>query len=72
MENVSYITHLLFFDDVLIFSDGSIREITCFKHILSLFCKATGMNSSYNKSTIMLVGCLLSEKRHALQQFQFT
>lgn len=64
--------HLLFFDDVQILLDGSVRDTTCFKHILSMFFKATRMMPNYKKSTIMHVCCLLNEQRHALQQFQFT
>lgn len=70
--DVSYLTHLLFVDDVLIFLYGSIRDTTCFKNVLSLFCKATGMVPNYKKSNIMLVSFLQKEKRHALHQFQFT
>ena len=48
MEGVSItdrivLSHILFVDDVIIFLNGSFRDSSCFKSILSLFCKATCM-----------------------------
>jgi len=37
------ITHLLFVDDVLLFSKGIVKEWQLFKKILNVFSSATGM-----------------------------
>jgi hypothetical protein len=54
------LTHLLFVDDVLIFSVGSRREAETLKNILLLFSKATGMKINEGKSS--LTTNLLSEE----------
>jgi len=71
ISKVSYLSHLLFVDDVLIFLNGPFRDTTCFKKIISLFCKVTCMEPNFNKSTIILVCCLQNEEIYALQQFDF-
>jgi hypothetical protein len=45
------ITHLMFVDDVILFGNGNIVEWEVFKEILELFCKATGMAFSPQKSS---------------------
>jgi len=50
------ITHLLFVDDVILFGSGNIAEWEVFKEILTLFCKATGMAFSPQKSSFLEVG----------------
>jgi hypothetical protein len=55
-----HLTHLLFVDDVLIFSGGSRREAEALRNILTLFSKATGMKINEGKST--LTTNLLSEE----------
>eukprot|EP00253_Pinus_taeda_P029977 PITA_29977 len=47
-----YITHLLFVDDILIFSNGSYNELKEFKSIFDLFLKATGMQINSGKSQV--------------------
>jgi hypothetical protein len=54
------LTHLLFVDDVLLFSGGSRREAETLRDILSLFSKATGMQINDRKSS--LTTFLLSEE----------
>jgi hypothetical protein len=49
---VLFLTHLLFVDDVLIFSGGSRREVEVLRNILSLFSKATGMQINDRKSSL--------------------
>lgn len=71
ISEVSYLSHLLFVDDVLMLSNGSMCDTTCFKKILSLFCKATCMEPNFIKSTILQVSCLQNEQRHAIHHFQF-
>eukprot|EP00253_Pinus_taeda_P011881 PITA_11881 len=44
-----YITHLLFVDDILIFTNGSQNELKEFKCIFDLFLKATGMQINTGK-----------------------
>eukprot|EP00253_Pinus_taeda_P034952 PITA_34952 len=51
-----YITHLLFVDDILIFSNGSCDELKEFKIIIDLFMKATGMQTNYGKSQVCVAG----------------
>ena len=66
-----HLNHLLFFDYVLIFLDGSIQDSNCFNRILTIFCKARGMMPNLRKSTIMMARCSIQESRHALLQFHF-
>lgn len=70
--DVNYLMNIFFVDDVLILLDGCIWDATCFKHILSLFCKVACMMHNFIKSTIMPICCSLNEERSALQKFQFT
>jgi hypothetical protein len=50
------ITHLLFVDDVLIFSSGRPRDVETLAAILQLFQDATGMIINSQKSTLSLIG----------------
>ena len=56
MDRGICITHLLFVDDVILFGNGNIDEWEVFKEILTLFCKATGMAFSPQKSSFLEVG----------------
>jgi len=49
-----FITHLLFVDDILLFTNGSANELVEIKGILDLFLKATGMQINFNKSQISM------------------
>jgi len=51
-----FITHLLFVDDILLFSNGSLTKFNKIKEILELFMKATGMQVNYRKSQLMMEG----------------
>eukprot|EP00253_Pinus_taeda_P008403 PITA_08403 len=51
-----FISHLLFIDDILLFSNGNMTEIKELKKILELFMKATGMLMNYRKSQLILEG----------------
>jgi len=55
---VGYISlsHLLFVDDVLAFSDGSKCDTTTIKNALALFSKVTGMEINIQKSTLSKEG----------------
>lgn len=66
------ITHLLFVDDVLIYLNGGIGDLTIIKNIFSLFQVATRMMVNYSKSTLTTVGCTQHEIQFSLQRFQFT
>ena len=44
------ITHLLFVDDVLLFGIATVSEWKAYKDALDLFCSATGMAVSIEKS----------------------
>ena len=50
------ITHLLFVDDALLFGRGFMEEWQDYKVILELFCNASGMVVSQQKSTFMEFG----------------
>ena len=50
-----YLTHLLFVDDVVLFSMGTLEEWMAFKVILDTFCSASGMCISIEKSGSSLV-----------------
>ena len=47
------LTHLLFVDDVLLFGVGTVEEWQHFKVLLHLFCSATGMQISEEKSSFL-------------------
>eukprot|EP00253_Pinus_taeda_P004599 PITA_04599 len=57
-----FISHLLFVDDILLFSNGNMTEIKELKKILELFMKATGMEVNYKKSQLILEGFNRKEK----------
>jgi hypothetical protein len=67
-QNLS-LTHLLFVDDVLLFSGGTRREAETLKDILLLFSKATGMQINDRKSSITT--SLLSEEEVLTHQNYF-
>ena len=47
----TFITHLFFADDVLVFGKDSMDEWICYKETISLFCKASCMLVSIRKSS---------------------
>ena len=47
------ITHLLFIDDVILFSIGTINEWIAYKDALDFFCLVTGMTVSLEKSSFL-------------------
>lgn len=53
------ISHLLFVDDVIFFGAASVDEWKCISDILSLFCSASRMQVSHNKSVFF---CTLSSR----------
>jgi hypothetical protein len=68
ISHVLYLTHLLFVDDVLIFSGDSKREVEILRNILCLFSKATRMQ--INDKKLSLSTYLLSEEEEqALRLF---
>lgn len=50
-SNISF-THILSVDDLLIFMSGEISDSTVMNGILKVFCKATGMMTNQDKSTL--------------------
>lgn len=66
-----YLTHLLFFDDVLIFLDGSIRDSIAFDNLLSTFSRATSMLANHGKSTITLAHTFIHESQFVQQHFPY-
>lgn len=65
------LTHLLFFDNIIIFMNGSLFDIMEVNSILQFFCKATGMSCNNSKSTITSHGFSPHESHYALQCFPF-
>eukprot|EP00253_Pinus_taeda_P027227 PITA_27227 len=49
-----FISHLLFVDDILLFTNGSVNEIKELKSILDLFMKAIGMQVNHRKSQLIM------------------
>ena len=47
------ITHLLFVDDVILIGVGTVDEWCAYKEALDLFCLASGMTVSINKSSFL-------------------
>ena len=47
------ITHMLFVDDVLLFGIATVSEWKAYKEALDLFCSATGMVVSMEKSSFL-------------------
>jgi hypothetical protein len=52
MGGTEYHTHLLFVDDVLLFTNGSLAEGLKLNEALQLYCKASGMEVKIHKSSI--------------------
>ena len=56
-----WVTHLLFVDDIILFSNGSVEDCRALKSILDLFLKATGLKINEQKSTLTISGMSLEE-----------
>ena len=48
-----FITHFFFVDDVILFVLGNMEEWSAYKEALDLFCSATGMKISNEKSSLL-------------------
>eukprot|EP00253_Pinus_taeda_P008342 PITA_08342 len=66
-----FITHLLFVDDILIFSNGSYNELKELRCILDLFLKATGMQINSRKSQVSVADIDRRERTTLLNLFPF-
>eukprot|EP00253_Pinus_taeda_P036521 PITA_36521 len=67
-----FISHLLFVDDILIFTNTEHIEIKELKSILDLFLKATGMQINHRKSQLIMTGLAVQERGrlHSVLPFQ--
>lgn len=65
-------THFIFVDDVFIFLNGSIGDLTNMNNTFALFQSTTGMNVNNKKLTLTEARCSPYEIHYALQRFQFT
>lgn len=65
------ISHLLFIDDLLLFSDGSRRETHQLKKIIDLFLKATRMCINIKKSSLIVEGFTRAEIRMISKDIPF-
>eukprot|EP00253_Pinus_taeda_P010189 PITA_10189 len=63
------ISHLLFVDGILVFTNGESNEIKELKNILDLFLKATGMQIKSRKSQLIMEG--LARQERAQMQLYF-
>jgi hypothetical protein len=66
------VTHLLFVDDILIFTMGSRLEVGTLKSIINIFSKSTGMIINEEKSTLTTFLLSNGEKRLFRQLFIFS
>eukprot|EP00253_Pinus_taeda_P019083 PITA_19083 len=66
-----YISHLLFVDDILLFTNGNLNEMKELKTILDLFMKATGMQINLRKSHFILEGFTRNECTQLTAIFPF-
>eukprot|EP00253_Pinus_taeda_P023539 PITA_23539 len=66
-----FISHLLFIDDILIFSNGSANEINEFKSIFDLFLKATGMQINFRKSQAYVADLNRGDRARMANLFSF-
>jgi hypothetical protein len=64
--NISY---LLFVDDIMIFKQGSLREIRGIKEILDIYFKTMGMEFNLRKYTILFHEMSEKEKVQILNMF---
>jgi len=65
------ITHLQFVDDILLLSEGSMREWRTFSSILNIFCLSIGMEVSINKSIMLCHDILMEVEIDICQLFAF-
>lgn len=65
------LTYLLFVDDVLIFLNGSLANLTALHLVMGIFQKATGMVLNKSKSTMTTTGCSQNEILFSLRRFPF-
>eukprot|EP00253_Pinus_taeda_P015021 PITA_15021 len=66
-----FITHLLFVDDILLFTNGNLDEVKELKAILDLFMKATGMQINIRKSQCILEGFSRNERAQIAASLPF-
>eukprot|EP00253_Pinus_taeda_P002811 PITA_02811 len=66
-----FITHLLFVDDILIFTNGSPDELKELKCIFDLFLKATGMQINTRKSQACVADFVRRERNSLANLFPF-
>eukprot|EP00253_Pinus_taeda_P034852 PITA_34852 len=66
-----YITHLIFVDDILIFTNGNHNELKEFKCIFDLFIKATSMQINSGKSQVCFADFERRERNRMTNLFPF-
>eukprot|EP00253_Pinus_taeda_P014042 PITA_14042 len=66
-----FISHLLFVDDILIFTNGSSNEIKEYKSIFDLFMQAIGMEINTRKSQICAADLEIRERDRISNLFTF-
>eukprot|EP00253_Pinus_taeda_P015594 PITA_15594 len=65
------ISHLLFVDDILVFTNGTPNEIAELSSIFELFMKATGMLINSRKSQLIVEGLNRQDRAQILAHFPF-
>jgi hypothetical protein len=56
VARLTKILHLFFVDDVLLMTNASLQEWQEIKHIIHLFCSASGLKVNLDKSTVHFSG----------------
>eukprot|EP00253_Pinus_taeda_P023807 PITA_23807 len=65
------ISHLLFVDDILIFTNGTPNETAELRNIFDIFMKATGMQINSRKSQLIVEGLNKHDRAQILSHFPF-
>lgn len=65
------IAHLIFMDDVPMFLNGGIGDLTTIQNTINLFKTATNMTINHCKSTITVLECSPHEIHFMIQRFPF-
>ena len=66
-----FVSHLFFVDDLLLFTDGSRRDVLLFKSSLRIFCLASGMIYNSLKSSMSFMNLDLGEVSWHSDNFHF-
>jgi hypothetical protein len=69
--NFFYLSHLLFVDDILIFYDGTRRDVIKLREIIDLYYTSIGMMINIGKSIVSFKGIYEEERLFFSQMFPY-